>query len=249
MAQSPAPRPAFDAFEVATIKPTSPDSRAGRYIRMQSGHQFLALNYTVRGLIGAAYNLPPRIVSGGPAWSESDTWEIRAVTPGDVQPTTDEQMRMLRKLLADRFQFTFHRESKDLPVYALTVMRSGPKLTESTDPPETQPQLINTVYPEAEGGVHIGLPARNATMGQFTAMLQKIMDRPVVDRTGLSGRYDFTLEWRPDQTFFDGNLQPSPNSAFPDFYAALQQLGLRIENMRAPVEVVVIDSVEHPSAN
>ncbi|HEX4276672.1 MAG TPA: TIGR03435 family protein, partial [Bryobacteraceae bacterium] len=100
-AQTPAPRPAFEAFDVASIKPAPVDSRA-RYIRMQGGHQFQVRNYTVRRLIGAAYNLTSRAISGGPAWAESDSYEILAITPGDVQPRTDEQMAMLRKLLADR---------------------------------------------------------------------------------------------------------------------------------------------------
>jgi uncharacterized protein (TIGR03435 family) len=218
---------------------------------MQSGHQFLVRNYTVDGMIGAAYNLTSRAISGGPAWVDSDRFEIVAVTPGDVQPNLDEQMTMLRRLLVDRFHLAFHRESKELSAYALTLAKSGAKLAESTGPPEAQPQLISTVYPEKDGGFRIGLPARNATMAQFASILQRaVLDRPVIDRTGLIGRYDFQLDWKPDATQFGGNLPPSPSSEYPDFYAALQQqLGLRIESTRAAVDVLVIDQVERPTAN
>jgi len=109
--------------------------------------------------------------------------------------------------------------------------------------------LINQVFP----GEKILLPAHNATMAQFASMLQRgVLDRPVVDRTGLTARYDFTLEWTPDETQFDGNLPPvSPeNAKKPDLFTALQQqLGLRLEPSRAPVDVIVIDSVQRPSEN
>src|SRR6478672_13610812 len=118
-AQSPTTRPAFDAFEVATIKPTAPDQQA-RYIRMQSVHRFYATGFTLQALIAAAYRLTPRAISGGAAWTDTDRYDILASTPGDIQPNQDEQMAMLRKLLTDRFQLAFHRESKELPVYALT---------------------------------------------------------------------------------------------------------------------------------
>src|ERR1700689_4952400 len=104
LAQAPASRPVFDAFEVATIKPTTLDwPSGGRYIRMQTAHQFVARNYTLRVILAAAYNLTPRAVSGGPEWVDSDRYDILAEAPGQVRPTMDEQMAMLRKLLSERF--------------------------------------------------------------------------------------------------------------------------------------------------
>jgi hypothetical protein len=105
LAQSPLPsRPSFDAFEVATIKQAAPDdSKAGRYMRMQSAHRFQAKNYSAEGLIAAAYNLTPRAISGGPAWMKTDRFEIVGASPGELRPTYDDQMAMVRKLLADRF--------------------------------------------------------------------------------------------------------------------------------------------------
>src|SRR5580700_45442 len=104
-------RPVFSAFEAATIKPVrSDDPSAGRYIRMQAAHRFEVKNYTVKGLVAAAYDLNPRAISGGPAWSGSDRYDIIAVAPSDQRPTYDEQMAMLKKLLADRFNLAFHQE-------------------------------------------------------------------------------------------------------------------------------------------
>src|SRR6476646_10264938 len=100
---------AQSAFEVATIKPSDPDSR-GRYITMQSTHQLYAKNHTERTLIMAAYYLHSRAVAGGPSWADTEVFDIQAVTPGEGRPSTEEQMAMLRKLLADRFHLTFHRE-------------------------------------------------------------------------------------------------------------------------------------------
>jgi uncharacterized protein (TIGR03435 family) len=250
-AQSPVPRPAFDSFEVATIKPAAPDSR-GRYIRMQSAHRFFAKDYSLKALVGAAYNLTPQAISGGPAWIESDRYDILAGTPGEVRPNLDEQMSMLRNLLAERFKLTFHREQKELSLYALVVAKGGSKLKESTGPPDALPETVSVVYPESGGGVRIVLPVRNATMAQFASIMNRaILDRPVVDQTGLSGRYDFDLEWTPDETQFGGNVPTgTPEHPKPDLFAALQQqLGLRLEATKGPIEALVIDRVERPSEN
>jgi uncharacterized protein (TIGR03435 family) len=118
-----------------------------------------------------------------------------------------------------------------------------------TAAPDTQPMLVSTVWP----GDRIVLPARNATMAQFAATLQRaILDGPVLDKTDLAGSYDFDLEWTYDDTQFDGNLPPlaSQNSGKPDLFAALQQqLGLRLESSKAAIDTIVIDSVQKPSEN
>jgi uncharacterized protein (TIGR03435 family) len=246
-AQAPATRPTFDAFEVATIKPTAPDYQGGRFITMQSVNRFVVKNFTLKTLVGAAYNLTPRAISGGPAWIDSDRYDIVAATPGTVRPNLDEQMSMLRKLLADRFKLTFHREQKQLSIYALTVAKSGLKLKESSAPPDTPPVLINRMFPD-----RVLLPARNATMVQLASMMQRaVLDRPVLDKTGLSGKYDFDLEWTPDETQFGGQRPAATSeSTKPDLFAAIQQqLGLKLEATKGPVEVLVIGQVERPSEN
>jgi uncharacterized protein (TIGR03435 family) len=168
------------SFEVATIKPMPPDFRA-RYYTMQGAHQFVAKGYTVRFLVSAAYNLPPRAISGGPAWIDVERYDILASTPGDTRPNLEQQMAMVRTLLAERFNLKFHTAPKEFPVYVLTVAKSGSKLKE-TATPDAQPMFTSTVYP----GDRIVLPARNLTMSQFASTLQRaILDRPVLDKTGL----------------------------------------------------------------
>jgi uncharacterized protein (TIGR03435 family) len=246
-AQTAAPRPKFDAFEVATIKPVDPDAKAGRYIIMQGTHRFVEKAYTLKLLIAAAYDLNPRTISGGPGWIESDHYDIVAVTPGEVRPTHDEQMAMLRNLLTDRFKLTFHREQKVFSVYELEVAKNGPKLKESASPADGPPSLISTVYPQ-----RIVMPARNATMSDLARLMQRaILDRPVVDKTGLTGRYDFDLEWAPDETQFGGEVPVASADApsLPLFSAIQQQLGLRLEATRGPIAALVVDKAERPSAN
>jgi uncharacterized protein (TIGR03435 family) len=246
-AQPAAPRPAFDQFEVATIKPAGPE--AGRWIRMLSTNRLFAKNHTLRSLIQAAYNLTPRAISEGPSWIDSDSYDILAETPGNVRPSLDEQMSMLQRLLGERFKLTFHREPKEFSIYALTVAKNGPKLKESVAPDEL-PRLTNVVFPD-----HISLPARNATMAQFASMLQRaVLDRPVVDETGLSGKYDFDLEWADDESQFGGQLRKRASADDGHdksglFAAVQEQLGLRLEATRGPVETLVIDHVEKPSEN
>lgn len=254
LASTPLLAARFDAFEVATIKPEGPqDESAGRYIRMQSAHVFQAKNYTVHGMIAAAYDLNPRAISGGPAWVDSQAWDILAKTPGEERPTWDEQMAMLRKLLAERFNLGFHREKKQFNIYDLTVSKDGPKLKATEAPPDEAPNMTSVVYPASSGGIdHIRLPAHNITISQFAGLLSRaILDRPVVDNTGLSGRYDFEIEWTPDESQFGGQLPPgAPDTPLPGLFLVMQQkLGLKIEARRGAVDAIVIDRVEHATDN
>jgi uncharacterized protein (TIGR03435 family) len=235
------------AFEVATIKPVEPDAKAGRYIIMQGNNRFVAKHYTVKLLIAAAYDLNPKTVSGGPAWMDSDPYDITALTRGDSMPSREDQMAMLRGLLADRFKLTFHRELKEYSIYLLEAAKGGERLKASVSAEDDPPALISTVFPD-----HIMLPARNATMAEFTSLLQRaVLDRPVVDKTGLTGRYDFDLTWAPDETQFGGEVPVAGADApaAPFFTAIEQQLGLRLEATRGPVNALVVDGVERPSAN
>lgn len=247
LAQSPTPRPTVEAFEVATIKPVESGKKSARYITMQGNNRFIEKDYTLKLLIAAAYDLNPRTISGGPGWMDSDHYDIAAVTPGDVRPSRDRQMTMLRGLLADRFKLTFHREQKVFSIYVLDIAKNGPKLKPSTAPRDAAPALISTVYPQ-----HVLLPARNATMAEFASLMQRaILDRPVVDKTGLSGKYDFDLDWAPDESQFDGDVSAASDDAPspPLFTAIQQQLGLRLKATKGPVEALVVDTVERPSAN
>ncbi|MEP6963410.1 MAG: TIGR03435 family protein, partial [Acidobacteriota bacterium] len=188
---------------------------------------------------------------GGSAWTDSDRYDITALTPGQVQPNLDEQMSMLRSLVIDRFQLRFHRELKELPVYAIQLAAGGPRLKPSVAPADSLPELVNIIYPEANGGVHVLLPARNATIAQFAAMMQRaVLDRPVVDKTGISGTYDFDLEWTPDDNQFGGQLPRSVESTKPSLFTAVrEQLGLRLEATKDQVQALIIDRFERPSEN
>jgi uncharacterized protein (TIGR03435 family) len=250
LAQSAPVRPVFAEFEVATIKPAPPGVQ-GRWIRMQSTSEFAARNHALKTLIAAAYNVSPQAVLGGPAWVDSDRYDIDGRTPGAVRPSLDEQMSMLLKLLADRFQLQLHREEREMRVYALTVAKGGPRLKESTLFPDASPQgpppLIFVVAPQA-----VRLPGRYATMAELASVLQRAaLDHPVLDRTGLSGRYDFDLEFTPDETVFGGALGTgADDSEKPGLFAAIQQqLGLKLEATRGPAQAIVIDHVGRPSAN
>lgn len=247
LAQTPAPRPEGHAFEVATVKLT-PEDFQGRWMRMQTAHQFVARGYQTRVLIAAAYNLPPRAVSGGPAWLDSDRYDVHAETPGDVRPGTEEQLAMVRRLIADRFQLKFHREDKEFSVYAFSIAKGGAKLKVS-DPvtaPEGPPLLAFVMSPDM-----IHLPGHAVSMAELCAVFQRAaLDKPVIDRTGLTGRYDFDLEFAPDESLFGGVFQAPDNPSKPGLFAALQeQLGLRLDATRGTISAIVIDHIDRPSDN
>ena len=248
LAQNPGPRPKFDAFEVATVKQVQHDPQGGRYFRMEGPHRFVVKDYTLKLLIAAAYDLNSRTILGGPGWLDSERFDIAAVTPGEVQPSREEQMAMLRGLLSDRFKLTFHRQQKEYSIYELTAAKGKPKLKASTAPPDQPAALIGTVYPPQK----IVLPARNASMDDFVSMLQRaVLDRPVVNKTGLPGRYDFDLEWAPDETQFGGEAPVASADApsAPLFTAIQEQLGLKLEATRGPVSALIVDHVDQPSSN
>lgn len=241
-------RPRFEAFDVATIKPVATSATTSRFITLQGVNRFVAKDYTLKLLIAAAYDLNPKAISGGPDWVESDHYDILALSPGDVRPNHAEQMAMLRRLLTDRFGLTFRREQKEFSIYALEVANGGPKLKTTTFSSDAPPVVgPGMVYPQ-----RIVLPARNATMDDFVSLLQRaILDRPVVDMTGLSGRYDFDLEWAPDETQFGGELPPaSAEAPSPPLFKALpEQLGLRLEARKGLASALVIEKVNRPSEN
>jgi uncharacterized protein (TIGR03435 family) len=234
-------------FEVATIKPSKP-GQPGKGFTVR-GRRFLTINTSVSDLITFSYDLHARQVAGGAAWLESDKLDITGEPDGQGQPSLAQWKIMIQKLLADRFKLTFHREQKELPVYAIVVGKNGPKLTNSEGDPNGLPGL-------AFRGLG-NLPVRNAKISDFAGVMQAaVLDRPVVDHTGLPGRYDFTLTWTPDSSQFAGMgiTVPTPaaddSTAPPDLFTAMvQQLGLRMESTKAPVDVLVIDRVEKPSEN
>ncbi len=239
-------RPKFDAFEVATVKPVDVDAKAGRMFRMEGTHRWTATNFTLQALIALAYDLNPRTISGGPGWLDSQHFSIEAVTPGEVAPTRMEQMQMLRALLVDRFGLKFHREDKEFSIYELTLAKGGPKLKPAAKP-DDPPQIYGVVYPD-----RVEVPARSVTMDDFVAMLQRAtLDRPVVNKTGLAGKFDFDLKFAQDETVYGGELPTAPeNSDSPHLLTAVQeQLGLKLMATHGPVSAMVVDAAVKPQAD
>jgi uncharacterized protein (TIGR03435 family) len=236
-------RPKFDAFEEATVKPVETDAKAARMFRMDGTHRWLATNFTLQALIALGYDMNPRTISGGPDWINSQHFNLEAVTPGDVAPTRLEQMRMLRALLVERFGLKFHRQDKEMAIYALSVAKSGPKLKAAAGP-DDQPKIVGIVYPD-----RIEVPARSVTMDDFVAMLQRAtLDKPTVNRTGLTGKYDFDLKFAQDETQYGGEVAKAPDDAQspPLFTAVQEQLGLKLEATRGTVSTMVVDEAVKP---
>lgn len=244
----PMPANANPSFEVATIKPSKP-GRPGKAFLVR-GRRFYTFNATLDDMMTFAYRVQQKQIVGGPDWMKSDKYDVLAEPAGEGQPNAHQWEIMLQKLIANRFQLKFHREKKDLSVYAIIVGKHGPKLTKSQSDPNGVPGLsFSSIQPAV-------LNVRNANMADFADVLQSTaLDRPVVDQTGLPGRYDFTLTWTPDESQFGGmgvRVPPPANNATapPDLFTAIEeQLGLKLKPTKAPAEVLVIDSVEKPSPN
>jgi uncharacterized protein (TIGR03435 family) len=240
------PADANPVFDVAVIKPnTTGGPGKGFGIR---GRQFSTVNTSVSDMITFAYGLHARQITGGPSWMETEKYNVTAKPEGEGQPNDKQWKTMVQKLLADRFQLTFHREKKELSVYAIVVGKNGPKLTKSAGNPSGLPGL----FFRGLGN----LPATNATIADFAGVMQSaVLDRPVVDQTGLEGRFDFQLNWTPDETQFGGmgmKVPPPADDAAapPDLFTAMQdQLGLKLQATKAAADVIVIDRVSKPSEN
>jgi uncharacterized protein (TIGR03435 family) len=233
-------------YEVATIKPSPPDEQ-GRGFTLQGRH-LVARNFTVEGLITLAYNLHPKQLTGGPEWLTTDHFDMDVLPDHEGLPSLEQARGIVRKLLADRFGLKFHEDTKELSVYVLSVAKGGPKFTKSASDPSSPPGL---------GGPPGRMMVRNASMEEFAEVMQGTLDRPVVDQTGLKDRYDFQFRWTPDESQYGGRVPPPSSGdntpaadAPPPLFTAIQeQVGLKLDAMKAPAKVMVIESVEKPSAN
>jgi uncharacterized protein (TIGR03435 family) len=239
---------AHPSFEVATIKPSKADQQ-GKFFRL-GGRRFTTTNATLDDLISYAYRIHANQIIGAPGWAETGKYDINAEPDGDGAPNDQQWKDMMQKLLAERFALTFHRDKKELSVYLLSVARGGPKLTKSAADPNGH---FGWSFRGRIGG---DLSFTNANMADFANLMQRnVLDRPVVDQTGLTGKYDFNLDFTPDESQFEGmgaKVSPQTDSANapPNLYTAIQeQLGLKLEATKAPAEVLVIDHVEKPSEN
>lgn len=253
-------------FEVASIKPSAPGSR-GMFIRPTPGGRVSITNMTLKELIVIAWSVQSFEISGGPAWLDSARYDIAAKAENSFK---DGELRtMLQALLADRFQLAIHRETKELPIYALTLARKdgklGPGLAEPKEggcaqiEPGKPPPPLSPGAPPPCGGFTMqprALKASGALVAQMAAPLSRFLGRRVVDKTGLTARFDIGFEWTPDDIQL-AQMQLPPDAPKPQFdpngpsiFTAIQeQLGLKLESQKGPVETIVIDHVEKPSEN
>src|ERR1700691_71762 len=277
-AQSPtATSTAPPAFDVASIKPNK--GGMGIMIRMEKG-RFVANNITVKFLLQEAYHVKDSQISGAPGWTDTEHYDIEAKlddSSPDAGPklSPDQQgvqtRLMLQSLLADRFKLTLHHETKELPIYALVVTKTGPKLHESAHEPAAAPDDAAPPVPLAPNGPQPRHSVRMMGRGDLSInaenldMCAEVLSRQlgllVVNKTGLKGDYDFALKWTPDESqgqMFGGpgggpggpprDAAPPPDASGPSIFAALQeQLGLKLESQKGPVDTLAIDHNERPS--
>lgn len=261
------------SFEVASIKLDHP-STPGRFIRMGDPSRFTATNIPVRDLIRFAYHVQPFQISGGPSWIDSEGYDIEAKVEDPIVAELQklpaeqrvEQMRlMLRSLLTDRFKLNLSHETKELPIYALVVAKGGPKLTPTTVNPNV-PASPTAKGPPMGPMMRMSPGRLEAKMTPMSFLAETLGDQPdlggrlVVDQTGIQGKYDFTLEFAPERPEpLPGtaggpppgmNAPPPPDPNAPSIFTAVQeQLGLKLEPTKGPVEILVIDKIEKPTEN
>ena len=225
-------------WEVATVRPSDPDRSVNTFdVR---GQHVIIGNRTVETMLLMAYGVQPSQIVGAPDWVKTEHFDAEGIANVDGQPNLKQFQSLVRKLLAERFGLVMQREQRELPVYALTVGKSGPKMEKSKGDPDGLPN-----DDDRRNGGQRSVQMGNTTMGDLVLELLFYMDRPVVDQTGLKGRYDFTLKWT-----FDDSQAPTDGSAPPAIFTAIQeQIGLKLEPVRAPTDVLVVDKVERPGAN
>jgi uncharacterized protein (TIGR03435 family) len=243
---------AVRTFEVATIRPSSPDARGSHL----NGHPdgVSVGNMNLDSLIKFAYQLNASSddqIIGGPKWIHTSTFDIDAKEdPSDTlalsKMSGEDRIHtldlMLQALLADRFHLKVHHETRLLPVLALVVAPGGPKLTKPADGPGWR-----GLHNDGQGRIE-GRDETIASLVNDLGYLPEIGGRMVVDQTGLTGHYDFTLNWSSQQLAGDASSQDNPNAV--GLFAALpEQLGLKLKSTKAPVDVLVIDHIDPPTPN
>jgi uncharacterized protein (TIGR03435 family) len=280
VAQAPATAaPASPAFDVVSIKQNTQGVGGPTMLGIQPGGRFTATNVPAIVLIRDAYQIQNFQLVGAPPWLTTDRFDISAKAPAgiDVQrPNPDPHappgpmQLMMRALLADRFKLRVHNESRNQPIYTLVIARKdgrlGPKLTKSaTDCAAAMARGRSDAPPQMPAfgqpmtcGMRMGpgtFSAGSATLAQVASSLSTVVNRTVVDRTGLAGNFDVDLTYTPDQMPAARGLAPpgapappaiDPNG--PSIYTAIEeQLGLKLDSTRASVDVLVIDNVEPPT--
>ncbi len=232
------PKDADPDWEVVTVKPSDPNDNGHQRIRFHGQHVML-LDHTVEDILLIGHGVQKSQLAGEPNWVKTERWDVDGISDIEGQPSMQQLQEMMQELLAERFGLKLHHERRVMPVFALTVARDGPKLAlNSSDPNgwmDQQNNMSNGRDVEA---------LKNTSMSDLALILQFRVDRPVVDETGLKGRYDFKLQWTTDEA-----RDPAPDAPPGLFTAIQEQIGLKLEPAKAPADVLVIDQVERPEAN
>jgi uncharacterized protein (TIGR03435 family) len=264
----PAPDPTVPLyFEAASVKPSNPENPSGQAIRRQPGGRFNTINTPVRMLITFAYQIQNYQLVGGPDWIGSERYDIVAKMEGDPPPVipgtgADHMMLATRTLLADRFKLKIHKETRELDIYALTMAKAGGKPGPKLIPARGGCSLEELAARRGAGpggppppvcGIQQG-PGRirfgNYPLSLFASGISNRVGRAVVDRTGLTGNWEFEIEFRaevPPGQLPPGATPPPVDPDAPDLFTAIQeQLGLKLDATKGPVDVWVIDGIEKP---
>jgi len=232
------------AFEVASVKLSKPGGRSGGIRPLPGGQTYIAQNAPVKLIMKLMFHLTDQQISGAPSWFDTEFYDVEAKAE---HPSTLEQLhQMFQSLLIERFKIQFHRETRELPTYLLTVDKSGSKMKVNNSPNDFSDFPLRA----AGRGKMLG---ERESMSHFAWSLAQQLGRPVVDKTGLDGNYDFTFEFTPEPVGLKGAIEARdapPASDSPSIFVALkEQLGLKLESHKGPVEILVIDHAEKPSEN
>jgi uncharacterized protein (TIGR03435 family) len=247
-------------FEVAVIKPTPADTGPGADFGAELGGRLRARNNPVANFITNAYGVPNYLVVGGPDWMRADRYDLEARAAGE--PSRSEMMLMLQSLLAERFHLRTHRETREMPAYVMTVARGGarlqsPKPCRDVDPSKPAPPPVAGETPLRSCGnsnmntrtrpPYMTWTANHIDSRGIAGSLSNFFRRPVVDRTGLAGFFDIQIDLPPLQPVTTDVGAADPDASV--FTVLQEQLGLRVEEGRGPVDVLVIDRIERPTQN
>jgi len=234
-------------FDVASLKPSTAAAPGGGIRPAQGGERYIATNITLRLMIQVAYQLKPEQIVGGPDWLNTDRWDMNA--KAEKPSNADELHAMLQDLLVERFGLKFHNETKEGPVYVLAVDKAS-KMTPHDAASAGDPWIDQAI----QGAVHVKWTAKFCSMDYLAWRLGQIMDRPVINRTDLKGGFDFDLSYTrdlPPGIPPDAQINGEPiDTSGPNIFTAMkQQLGLKLEAQKGPVQVMVIDKVEKATEN
>jgi uncharacterized protein (TIGR03435 family) len=239
---------ATPSFAVATIKLNNSGHMGIDNLSLNNGHRFTAQNASLVDLMAFAYGVQKNQISGAVDWLDNDRYDVNAV-PDQESASNPLQLRMMvQQLLTERFALTFHHDKRDMSAFVLTVAKGGQKLT----PTQGTGDVPDVNFRPVAGGMMMNILDGN--MKSLTSVLQiAVLDRPVIDQTGLTGSFDMHVTFLPDETQFHGRpmgMSADAANAAPSLFDALQQqLGLKLTAAKTAVDVIVIDHVEKPSAN